>query len=213
MQATSDKLVFSPEFDRQIARDMLFAYNAGWPYVEYQEIHHAVWKFNQENRAEMRVVHPSYIYDWSQWDGNRSEETMHKIMHRGHYNIFRADRIDSVLSRGEKVLGLFGAFHAIRTKPLFEIPEWLGTNQTLGQLLDVRHPNRVSSVCLNNSMEGDWDLHLQLAPTLNPCAIDYDFIKNRDFIEVVRNWPDPDWTATPKDETEYWRIIEARKLA
>lgn len=212
MQENSDKLIHSDKYDPQISRDMLFAYNAGWPYVEYQEVHRAVWKFNRENGASMQILHPSYIYDWSKWNGERTEETMRKIMHRGHYNIFRADRIGEALSKGEKVLGLFGAFHAIRNKPPFEIPDWLGTNQTLGQLLDERYPGRVSSVCLNKSMEGEWDLHLQLAETLHPCQIDYEFLKGRNFSEVVRNWPDPDWTATPLDEAEYWQIIESRKL-
>ncbi len=212
MQESSDKLIGSEKYDPQIARDMLFAYNAGWPYIEYQEVHRAVWLFNQENKANMRVLHPSYIYDWSQWNGERTDETMQKIMHRGHYNLFRADRIGAALSRGEKVLGLFGAFHAIRNESPFEIPDWLGTNQTLGQLLNSRYPNRLSSVCLNKSMEGEWDLHLELSEKLTPCKIDYEYLKGREFSEVIRKWPDPDWTPVPRDEKDYWKIIEQRKL-
>ncbi len=212
MQETSDKLIDSEKYNEQISRDMLFAYNTGWPYLEYQEVHKAVWLFNRTNNANMRVLHPSYIYDWSKWNGERTEKSMKEIMHRGHYNLFRADRIGEALSKGEKVLGLFGAFHAIRHQPPFDIPVWLGTNQTLGQLLNSRYPNRLSSVCLNKSMEGEWDLHLQLSENLTPCKIDYDYLKDREFSEVVKNWPDPDWTSTPVDEEDYWMIIESRKL-
>lgn len=212
MQETSDKLIKSESYDPQISRDMLFAYNSGWPYVEYQEIHRAIWKFNREQNAAMRVIHPSYIYDWSVWNGERTEATMRKIMHRGHYNIFRADRILEATNRGEKVLGLFGAFHAIRAQPPFEIPEWLGTNQTLGQLLNEKLDGRIASVCLNNAMAGEWDLHLSLAEQLTPCQIDYEFLNGRNFADLVSTWPDPDWTATPKTIEEYWQIIESRKL-
>lgn len=212
MQSESDSLVQSAVYDPQISRDMLFAYNTGWPYVEYQDVHRAVWKFNCDYNASMRVLHPSYVYDWGAWDGARTEETMRKIMHRGHYNIFRAGRILEAINKGEKVLGLFGAFHAIRKQPPFEIPTWLGSNQTLGQLLDEKLPGRIGSVCLNNAMAGEWDLHLQIADELSPCAIDYKFLDGKDFQDLLKNWPDPDWTATPNDIDDYWKIIEGRKL-
>ncbi len=212
MQTVSDDLIDSDEFNPQIAREMLFSYNAGWPYIEYQSVHKAVWKFNQGQDEKMRILHPSYIYDWSKWNGIRDDETMRQIMHRGHYNVFRADRIGKVLESREKVLGLFGAFHAISNQPPFEIPDWLGTDQTLGQLLKTRYPNRIASVNLNNAMAGDWDLEISLCDSLTLCQIDYEFLRGHDFSEVTKNWPDPDWTPTPKDESEYWQIIEARKL-
>jgi hypothetical protein len=211
-QAKSDALVSSPEFDDQIARDLLFEYNVGWPFVEYQSIHKAVWEFNRANNAGMRVLHPSYIYDWTKWTGIRTEDSMQGVFHRGHVNEHRATVIADAVGRGEKALGLFGAVHAIndkRTMTELGFPDF----KSVAQILEQQHSIKVSSVNINDALDGLWEAQIKTAKTLNPCNIDFEFISGRDFSQVQRDWPDPDWQSTPTDEQQYWQIMRNRRSA
>ncbi|MEY4078912.1 MAG: hypothetical protein RIS80_681, partial [Actinomycetota bacterium] len=134
--------------ENQAKSDALFEYNVGWPFVEYQSIHKAVWEFNRASKADMRVLHPSYIYDWTKWTGVRSEDAMQGVFHRGHVNEHRATVIADAVGRGEKVLGLFGAVHAIndkRTMTELGFPDF----KSLAQILEQQHSIKVSSVNIN----------------------------------------------------------------
>jgi hypothetical protein len=211
-QGDSDALVSSPAYDEKVARGLLFEYNVGWPFVEYQEIHKAVWEFNHANKAQMRVLHPSYIYDWSKWTGIRSEESMRGVLHRGNVNEHRATVIANTVGLGEKVLGLFGAVHAIKDEhTLTELgfPKF----KSLAEVLEQTHSLNVASINLNDALDGAWDAQIKTAKTLNPCTIDFEFLAGRDFSQVQRDWPDPDWQATPVDEPEYWQIMRNRRTA
>lgn len=212
-QQQADELVLGETYDEQISRDMLFAYNVAWPYKEYQDVHKHVWNFNQTVEDKMRVLHASYIYDWSKWQGTRDQESMNLVMHRGDYNKFRADRISESLSKGGKVLGIFGAVHAVRDKRNLEVFGMPHETQTLGMLLDSASPGRVASVNLNGAASGFWDLEVFTSQTFTSCAIDKDFLSGRHFSEVQANWPDPDWTACPVDEEAFWQLIRERKTS
>lgn len=212
-QQQADELVLGDTYDEQISRDMLFAYNVAWPYKEYQDVHKHVWNFNQTVEDKMRVLHASYIYDWSKWQGTRDQESMNLVMHRGDYNKFRADRISESQSKGGKVLGIFGAVHAVRDKRNLEVFGMSQEAQTLGMLLDRAHPGRVASVNLNGAASGFWDLEVFTSQTFSTCAIDNEFLSGRHFSEVQANWPDPDWTACPVDEDAFWQLIRERKTS
>ncbi len=212
-QQQADQLVLGKTYDEQVSRDMLFAYNVAWPYMEYQDVHKHVWSFNQTVEDKMRVLHASYIYDWSQWQGTRDQESMKLVMHKGDYNKFRADRISESLTKGGKVLGIFGAVHAARDKRNLELFGLAADAQTLGMLLENAFPDRVASVNLNGAASGFWDLEVFTAQTFGTCAIDTRFLSGRSFFEVQANWPDPDWTACPANEDEFWQLIRERKTS
>ena len=212
-QQQADELVLGKNYDEQVSRDMLFAYNVAWPYKEYQDVHKHVWNFNQTVEDKIRVLHASYIYDWSQWQGTRDRESMKGVMQRGDYNKFRADRISESLSKGGKVLGIFGAVHAVRDKRNLELFGLAAETQTLGMLLESAFPDRIASVNLNGAASGFWDLEVFTSQTFGTCAIDTRFLSGRHFSEVQANWPDPDWTACPANEDEFWKLIHERKTS
>ena len=216
-QESVDALVLADVYDPHVARAALFGYNVGWPYKQYQDIYRDVWEFNQSLTAadpKMRVLNASYVFDWTGWQGERSAAFMEQVFVRGQYNAFRAHRISEVVAAGGKVLGLFGAFHARRFNDDFEGPEWLSDAPTLGQRLSDLWPNRVASVCLDQAMKSQWDAEVSTAstPTRTPCDVDYDFLSGKSLDDIVHNWPDPDWTATPHSIAQYWQIIESRSL-
>ena len=63
-------------------------------------------------------------------------------------------------------------------------------------------------------LDGSWDGYISLKghDELTPCTVDEKFLEGHDFAEVVSAWPDPDWTPTPVDVDDYWRIIKNRGI-
>ena len=226
-----DALITAETYDEDEARRILFGYNAGWPYVEYHALYHSAWKLNQSldpTQPRMRIINASYVFDWSQWSGQRTAHTMNAVFTRGYINDFRADRIVEQVENGQRVLGLFGAFHVLRGDNLPFDVEWLDHNRpALGQILSDRLERRVASVGLHPDLDsgeegfgslwqldGSWDGYISLKghDELTPCTIDEQFLEGHDFAEVVSAWPDPDWTPTPVDVADYWRIIKNRGI-
>lgn len=212
LQEQSDALVLGNTYDPQVSRDMLFAYNVGWPYLEYQKVHQAVWENNQISNAKLRVLHPSYIYDWSKWTGRRDLVSMASVMHRGDYNQFRAQTIAKSVQTGQKVLGLFGAIHATRDRQSLNKLGLSDEFQSIAMNLEQIYGMKVATVNLNGALEARWDVELTTSSTMSACAIDRGFLRGRDFQVVQANWPDPDWTPAPTSEAEYWQIISSRLM-
>lgn len=210
-QSRSDELLASMSYDPQVARDMLFGYNVGWPYLDYQSVHYAAWMFNKTHEEQVRIIHPSYVYDWSKWMGDRSPENMAGVMHRGGYNEFRAKRIAEVVRDGGKLLGLFGAVHAFSDARNLGSFGLQSDFASIGMILTAEYGIRAASVKLNSNLPGFWDAEVRTSEKLTRCSIDREFLAGRNFSEVIAAWPDPDWTPTPANESEYWEIINRRE--
>ena len=230
-QSRVDALITADTYDEVEARNILFGYNTGWPYVEYHALYRAAWELNRtlpQDAPRFRIINASYVFDWAHWNGERTAATMNAVFHRGYINDFRADRIVEEVEAGHRVLGLFGAFHALKGDELpFEI-EWLDhPRPALGQILSDRLARRVASIGLHPDLDsgeegfgslwqldGSWDGHISLKAhaDLTQCTIDEAFLDGHAFSEVLKAWPDPDWTPTPLDVEDYWRIIKARGL-
>ena len=228
-QERVDRLVTGETYDESEARNILFGYNTGWPYVEYHALYRAAWELNRSlppDAERFRIINASYQFDWAHWNGERSAATMNAVFHRGYINDFRADRIVEQVDAGYKVVGLFGAFHVLRGDALpFDI-DWLDRQRpALGQILSDRLQRRVASVGLHPDLntseegfgslwqlDGSWDGHISLTAhdALTRCTIDEKFLDDHDFSEVTSAWPDPDWTPTPANVADYWRIIAHR---
>src|SRR5699024_1485833 len=70
-QETLDSLLTAPSYDKEIAREVMYSYNVGWAYQEYQDIYQAAWKFNEnlpEGKKPFRILNLSYQYDWSNFN-------------------------------------------------------------------------------------------------------------------------------------------------
>ena len=218
LQSEADALVMSDAYSEDVARKLLFQYNVGWPYFDYVNIYRDVWEFNQSlppSAPPMRIIHASYIYHWGGWNRDRSVAGMQKVFWRGNYNENRARNIMNAVVNGEKVLGIFGAIHALRTEFPAEYAESLKDYVSLGQILNREIPGRVWSILLNHAGIGTWDDHIVNGSLdeLTDSRIDEKFLDGVNFEEIVRNWPDPDWTNPPADLDDYWRIVTNRKLA
>lgn len=113
-QEALDNLISGNNFNTQISRDLMFFYNVGWPYQEYQNILKAAWSFNQtlpKNSKKFRIVNISYQYDWTAYNGSRDD--MSGVFHKGEVNQFRKEVIiNEILDKGEKGLILCGLPHA-----------------------------------------------------------------------------------------------------
>lgn len=115
MQSKLDSLMNAPEYNEQMARDMMFFYNVGWAYKEYTDIYEMVWKFNQSlpvGQKKFRIVNISYRYNWSKYESPRNPENMSKVFYLGTPDHFRTRIIEKeVLEKNEKAVVYMGLVH------------------------------------------------------------------------------------------------------
>ncbi|WP_178990614.1 alpha/beta hydrolase [Winogradskyella schleiferi] len=153
-QKELDNLILGENFDAQVSRDLMFFYNVGWPYQEYQDILKAAWAFNNtlpENSKKFRIVNISYQYDWTAYNGSR--EDMSGVFHKGEVNQFRKEVIiNEILEKGEKGLILCGLPHAF-TKYSQGVKDAKGNctyrSVSLGNLLLDKYKDQVFSIFLH----------------------------------------------------------------
>ena len=148
-----DALIMGDNYDAQTARDLMFFYNVGWPYQEYQNIIKAAWDFNQtlpKNAKKFRIVNISYHYNWTAYT---TREDMSDVFHKGEVNQFRKKVIiNEILDKNEKGLILCGLPHAF-TK--FSQGEKDGEgnctfrNFSIGNLLLEEYKDKVFSIYLH----------------------------------------------------------------
>jgi predicted alpha/beta superfamily hydrolase/uncharacterized iron-regulated protein len=116
MQSKLDSLINAPQYDEQLARDMIYFYNVGWAYKEYPGIYKAAWKFNKSLPAKakkFRIINLSYQYDWSKYEQVRTPESMAKVFYKGTPDKYRTERIEKeILAKNEKALLFVGSVHA-----------------------------------------------------------------------------------------------------
>jgi hypothetical protein len=115
-QARLDSLINAPQYDEQLARDLMFNYNAGWAYKEYTDIDRAAWSFNRTlppKAKKFRIVNMSYKYNWSGFTPPRTPENMAQVFSKGTTDQYRADLIEKeIMKEKEKILILTGTPHA-----------------------------------------------------------------------------------------------------
>jgi len=163
MQSRLDSLINAPQYDEQVARDMMYFYNVGWAYKEYPEIYRAVWRFNKSLPAgarKFRIVNLSYQYDWSSFDPQRTPENMAKVFHKGPVDKFRAEIVEKeIIDKKEKALLYVGSVHAF-TKFKMGILKMNNVNFTdyddgfLGNWLYKKYPEKVFNINLHCSLFG-----------------------------------------------------------
>lgn len=160
MQAKMDSLVCAPEYDVQLAREMMFYYNTGWAYVEYMDVARAAWEFNRtlpEGKPKFRVLNLSYRFNWPGYSG-QYPESMKRLYNQGHFELFRADVVEKeVVEKGEKVLILTGALHSY-TKYQVSVCDALSEGfvrfdwGTFGNIVYERHPEKTFTILLHHPL-------------------------------------------------------------
>ncbi len=116
MQPKLDSLLSAPEYSPQLARDMMFFYNVGWPYQEYMDVYEKVWNFNHSlpvGAPLFRVVNLSYQYRWERFGTFRTPESMAATFYKGTPDKYRSEIVSKeVIQKSEKILLLVGLVHA-----------------------------------------------------------------------------------------------------
>ncbi len=157
-QHTLDSLLTAPAYNEQMARDMMYFYNVGWAYVEYQDLYRAAWEFNKhlpENASGFRIINMSYQFDWSEFSGIRTPENMNKVFHKGTPDNYRAAVIEKeILEQEEKILILTGTYHAFTryNMPVYnEYSDYFCdfNDRMLGNRLYKKYPEKVFTILLH----------------------------------------------------------------
>ncbi|MCD8092710.1 MAG: ChaN family lipoprotein [Bacteroides sp.] len=157
-QAQLDSLINAPEYDEQLARELMFNYNTRWAIVEYMSIYKAAWEWNRslpEGAKKFRVLNISYCYNWSEFEGARTPENMKKVFPLGNTEDFRCSLLErEVLAFNQKILVLTGTPHAFTFYhfPLYDYtsPGFVRYEERfLGNLLYSKYGERVLSVALH----------------------------------------------------------------
>lgn len=157
-QAQLDSLINAPEYDEQLARELMFNYNTRWAIAEYMSIYKAAWEWNRslpEGAKKFRVLNISYCYNWSEFEGARTPENMKKVFPLGNTEDFRCSLLErEVLVLNQKILVLTGTPHAFTFYhfPLYDYtsPGFVRYEERfLGNLLYSKYGERVLSVALH----------------------------------------------------------------
>jgi len=153
-----DSLVSAPEFNRDVARNIMYNYNVAWPYKEYMDMYYEAWKLNRslpDDAVKFRIFNISYQYDWTYFESPRTPENVKKVFHKGTADKFRAELIEKeYIKKDKKILLLVGTPHAF-TK--YESPIFRYNNddfcdfddQWLGNRLYRKYPDRVFNILIH----------------------------------------------------------------
>ncbi len=170
-QELLDSLLTAPAYNDDLARKIMFHYNVTWGYREYIDLYRVVWDFNHslpKKDRKFRIINLSYVYQWKDFDGTRSVESMRKVFPKGTADKFRAEVIEKeVLSKGEKILCLVGTPHAFTKYSnayyQYNADDFVAYDRGwLGNRLYDKHPGKVFSILLHQPFyklsEGEYKL-------------------------------------------------------
>ncbi|OHX64571.1 hypothetical protein [Flammeovirga pacifica] len=116
MQEELDELLVADEYDPQKTKDIFFYYNVGWAFLEYHEIYHKVWEFNQtlsSQQKKFRIINLSYKFHWDKFDMEHQKESLDEVFNLGEIDSFRSEIVQKeIIDKKEKALLLVGTPHA-----------------------------------------------------------------------------------------------------
>jgi len=162
IQEMMDSLLIAPDYNEQLARDMMFYYNVGWAYNEYTDIYKEVWKLNRSlapEQKKFRIINLSYQYNWSEFASPRTPENMSKVFYLGTPDDFRTRIIEKeVIGKAEKALVYMGLVHVFTA---YERPILKMNNDDFcdfdagytGNRLYRKYPGKVFNIMLHHPLE------------------------------------------------------------
>jgi hypothetical protein len=160
VQGKLDSLVNAETYNESLAREIMYAYNVAWGYQEYLDVYKAAWKLNRSlpnGSKKFRILNLSYLFNWNEFTGQRTIESMQAVFKKGTVDKYRAERIEEeVLRNGEKIVALVGTPHAYTRygSPYFKYNgddfcdydhDWLGCR------LYRKYPDRVFNILLHQA--------------------------------------------------------------
>lgn len=165
-QERLDSLVTAPEYNEDIAREIMFNYNVGWAIKEYMDIYKAAWSLNKSlpsDAKKFRIVNLSYKFNWESCDpksfGIKTPETVRRIFYKGGTEEYRAGVVKNlIINNHEKILVLTGGLHAFTR---YQQPEYDYyaegfyhlLDRSFGNLVYKMVPNKVFTILLHYPFE------------------------------------------------------------
>lgn len=157
-QSKLDSLLNAPDYNEDLARQLMFNYNVGWAFKEYMDVYKSVWMFNKSlsaDKPKFRVINLSYRFDWSAFIGVRTPENMTLVFKNGNPETYRFNIVEKeIIDKKEKILIITGDIHAF-TKYKFPLYDYLSVNfvrfenSNFGNLLYRKYGNKVFSILLH----------------------------------------------------------------
>lgn len=157
-QKTLDSLILAPEYNEDLARELMFNYNSGWVFKGYTDLYKAAWLFNKslmKSAKKFRILNLSYRYNWSSFSGYRTPEKMKKVFYKGNTEAYRFGIVEKeIVAKREKILILTGDIHAF-TRYRFPVYDFVGEdfvrleNGYFGNLLYAKYPQKVFTILLH----------------------------------------------------------------
>jgi hypothetical protein len=116
-QPLIDSLLCAPEWDEELAREIISRMFVFWGYREYVDIYRAAWMLNQglpDGAPPFRILGVNDSPDWSlvMTDADRDDSTIMREVRRGGGEEHWATVILDAVSSGDKVLVHCGIHHA-----------------------------------------------------------------------------------------------------
>ncbi len=116
-QAKIDSLLVAPEWDEDLAREIVFRQFVWWGYREYVDIYRSAWDLNQglpDGARRFRILGLNNSPDWSlvTAEADRNDSAVMRQVWGGTSEEDWADVILAAVDSGEKVLVYSGIHHA-----------------------------------------------------------------------------------------------------
>lgn len=117
-QPLIDSLLNTPEYDEQLARDIVFRQFVHWGFQEYVDIFKAAWRLNNTlppGARRFRILGLNNSPDWSyitSQDDRDKGDVMRKVWHGESEEDWAKVVIEEVIARGDKALVYCGIHHA-----------------------------------------------------------------------------------------------------
>lgn len=116
-QAKIDSLLVAPEWDEDLAREIVFRQFVWWGYREYVDIYRSAWTLNQglpDGARPFRILGLNNSPDWSlvTAEADRNDSAVMRQVWGGASEEDWADVILAAVNSGEKVLVYSGIHHA-----------------------------------------------------------------------------------------------------
>ncbi|XMB72881.1 hypothetical protein RJI07_02970 [Mycoplasmatota bacterium WC30] len=257
-----DSLVTGKNYNKALARELMFHYNVIFPYKEYTDLYRAVFDFNKtlaSSQRPFRILNLSYVYDWSEFTLPETEEKRRKVFYKGNTETYRFELLkEEVIKTNKKILILTGTVHAL-TKYRYKNRK----NNYFGQYVYDYCPDKtysihlheyfdskemtnispcngeVERVCLQNGSACAFDLNSNKLGDLEVnglysngyeklllkdvfdgyiylkklddrvgCTVDYEFLNDHNLLDILKQFPDPNWHVPPQNMEEYWEFVK-----
>lgn len=154
-----DRLITAPEYDADLARQLMFQWDSSWGYIEYMDIYRKAWELNRslpQGKPKFRVVGLNYKPDWAAMQEKMTPELWKKVWHKGDPDECMANVVlKEFVDKNLKALIYSGSHHAFTRyhQPVvdFEKKTVIRMNsKRMGNLVLEKIPDKVFNIFLHS---------------------------------------------------------------